>query len=72
MNNEYRADGGMRNDRKKPSTRRKPVTVPLWPPQFHRLDLGYGVGSGGKPETNRLSYGKAQQCNYYHKCFTDI
>jgi hypothetical protein len=49
--------GGMRIDRGNRSTRRKPAPVPLCPSQIP-YDLGSNPGRrGGKPATNRLSYG---------------
>jgi hypothetical protein len=51
--------GGMRIGRGNRSTRRKPVSVPLCPPQIPH-DLGSNPGRrGGKPATNPLSYGTA-------------
>jgi hypothetical protein len=43
------------------STRRKPVPVQLCPPQIPHVapDANPGL-RGGKPETNRLSYGTAK------------
>jgi hypothetical protein len=56
---EYRAVGGMRIGRGNRSTRRKPSLVPLCAPQIPH-DLGSNPGRrGGKPATNRLSYGTA-------------
>jgi hypothetical protein len=53
------AVGGMRIGRGNRSTRRKPAPVPLCPPQIpHDLESDPGR-FGGKPETNRLSYGTA-------------
>jgi hypothetical protein len=44
------------------STRRKPALVTLCPPQIPYDDLGSNSGHrGGKPTTNRLSYGTASQ-----------
>jgi hypothetical protein len=40
------------------NTRRKPAPVQLCPPQIHMTWLGANPGRrGGKPATNRLSYG---------------
>jgi hypothetical protein len=56
---DYGAVGGMRIGRGNRSTRRKPAPVPLCPPQIPH-DLGSKSGRrGGKPATNRLSYGTA-------------
>jgi hypothetical protein len=53
------AVGGKRLGRGNRSTRRKPAPVPLCPPQIPH-DLGSYLGRrGGKPATNRLSYGTA-------------
>jgi hypothetical protein len=54
------AVGGMRIARGNRSTRRKPAPVPLVPPKNPtRPDLGSNPGRrGGKPASNRLSYGK--------------
>jgi hypothetical protein len=42
------------------STRRKPAPTPLYPPQIPLADPGANPGRrGGKPGTNRFSYGKA-------------
>jgi hypothetical protein len=42
------------------STRRKPAPVPLCPPQIpHACPYAKPGRRGGKPETNRLSYGTA-------------
>jgi hypothetical protein len=54
---DYGAVGGMRVGRGNRSTRRKPAPVPLWPPQIPH-DLTWDR-RGGKPATNRLSYGTA-------------
>jgi hypothetical protein len=52
---DYGAVGGMRIGSGNRSTRRKPAPVPQIPP-----DLGSNPGRrGGKPATNRLSYGAA-------------
>jgi hypothetical protein len=48
--------GGMMIGRDNPSTRRKPAPVPLFPPQIPHDLTGR---RGGKPATNRLSYGTA-------------
>jgi hypothetical protein len=56
---DYGAVGGMKIGRGNRSTRRKPAPVPLCPPQIPH-DLGSNPGRrGGKPATNRLSYGTA-------------
>jgi hypothetical protein len=49
--------GGMIIGKGNRSTRRKPAPMPLCPPQIPR-DLA-GREPGGKPATNRLSYGTA-------------
>jgi hypothetical protein len=52
--------GGMMIGRGNRSTRKKPAPVPLRPPQIPRACLNANPGSrGGKPATNRLSYGMA-------------
>jgi hypothetical protein len=52
--------GGMIIGRENRSTRRKPAPVPLYPPQSPHADPDANPGrSGGKPATNRLSYGMA-------------
>jgi hypothetical protein len=53
--------GGMKIVRGNRSTRRKPAPVPLCPPQIPtRPDPSSNPGRrGGKPATNRLSYGAA-------------
>jgi hypothetical protein len=56
--------GGMKMDRGNRSTRRKPAPVPLCPPQIPLDQTLVRAGStpgrrGGKPATNRLSYGAA-------------
>jgi hypothetical protein len=57
---EYEAFRGMRIGRGNRSTLRKPAQVPLRPPQIPH-NLGSNPGRrGGKPATNRLSYGTAQ------------
>jgi hypothetical protein len=55
------AVGGMRIGRGNRSTRRNPAPVPLRAPQIpHDLTPGSNPGRrGGKPATNRLSYGAA-------------
>jgi hypothetical protein len=59
IDDDYGALGGMRIGRGNRSTRRKPAPVPLCPPQIPH-DLGSNPGRrGGKPATNRLSYGTA-------------
>jgi hypothetical protein len=53
--------GGMKIGRGTRSTRRKPAPAPLCPPQIP-LDKTPGSNPGrrgGKPATNRLSYGAA-------------
>jgi hypothetical protein len=53
--------GGMKIGRGNRSTRRKPAPAPLCPPQI-QLDQAPGSNPGrhgGKPATNRLSYGAA-------------
>jgi hypothetical protein len=47
------------------STRRKPAPVPLCPPQTPHACPDVNPGRrGGKPATNRLSYGTAKICHY--------
>jgi hypothetical protein len=59
IDDDYGAVGGMRIGRGNQSTRRKPAPVPLCAPQIPH-DLGSNPGRrGGKPATNRLSYGTA-------------
>jgi hypothetical protein len=54
------AIGGMKIGRGNRSTRRKPAPAPLCPPQSHMTRPGLKPGRrGGKPATNRLSYGAA-------------
>jgi hypothetical protein len=53
---DYGAVGGMRIARGNRSTRRKPAPVPLCPSQIPH-DLTWDRTRGGKPATNRLSYG---------------
>jgi hypothetical protein len=57
---EYEAVGGMRIGRRNRSTRRKPSPVPLCPPQTPYNLKSNRDRRGGKPATNRLSYGTAQ------------
>jgi hypothetical protein len=52
--------GGMMNGRGNWSTGRKPASVPLCPPQTPHANPGR---RGGKPATNRLSYGTAYMYN---------
>jgi hypothetical protein len=61
IDDDYEAVGGMRIGRGNRSTRRKPAPVPLFPPQIpHDLTWDRTPGRrGGKPATNRLSYGTA-------------
>jgi hypothetical protein len=57
------AIGGMKIGRGNRSTRRKPAQAPLCPPQIPQdqtPDSNPGR-RGGKPATNRLSYGAADQ-----------
>jgi hypothetical protein len=57
--------GGMKIGRGNRSTRRKPTPAPLCPPQIHLPDPGSNPGRrGGKPATNRLSYGAAGRAVY--------
>jgi hypothetical protein len=52
--------GGMMIGRGNRSTRRKPAPVPLCPPQTPQACPDANPGRrGGKPATNRLSYGTA-------------
>jgi hypothetical protein len=55
------AIGGMKTDRENRSTRRKPAPAALCPPQIaHDQTRAPTPGRrGGKPATNRLSYGAA-------------
>jgi hypothetical protein len=60
--------GGMKIGRGNRSTRRKPAPAPLCPTQIP-LDQTPGLNPGrrgGKPATNRLSYGAAP-CFYFSK-----
>jgi hypothetical protein len=50
--------GGTKIDRGNRNTRRKPAPAPLCPPQIPHDYLNPGR-RGGKPATNRLSYGAA-------------
>jgi hypothetical protein len=57
--------GGMKIGRGNWSTRRKPTPMPLCPLQIRITWLSPGLypgRRGGKPATNRLSYGAAQRC----------
>jgi hypothetical protein len=48
------------------STRRKPAPVPFYPPQTPHACPGSNPGRrGGKPATNRLSYGTAPRVTYF-------
>jgi hypothetical protein len=61
--------GGMKIGRGHESTRRKPAPAPLCPPQI-LLDQTPGSNPGrrgGKPATNRLSYGAASLNSYICK-----
>jgi hypothetical protein len=61
IDDDYGAVGGIRIGKGNRSTRRKPALVPLCPPQIPH-DLGSNPGRrGGKPATNRLSYGTAHE-----------
>jgi hypothetical protein len=55
------AIGGMKFGRGNRSTRRKPSPAPLCPPQIPNDQIGDRTPGrrGGKPATNRLSYGAA-------------
>jgi hypothetical protein len=55
------AIGGMRIGRGNRSTRIKPAPMPICSPQI-LYDLTPGL-RGGKPQTNRLIYGKAIRIN---------
>jgi hypothetical protein len=57
----FGAIGGMKIGRGNQSTRRKPTPAPLCPPQIpHDQTRARTPGRrGGKPATNRLSYGAA-------------
>jgi hypothetical protein len=65
--------GGMKISRGNRSTRRKPAPTPLCPPTTNPTwsDPGSNPGRrGGKPATNRLSYGAACSIVYKHlKCW---
>jgi hypothetical protein len=62
--------GGMKIGRGNRSTRRKPAPVSLCPPQTPHACPDANPGRrGGKPATNRLSYGAAnslENISYYH------
>jgi hypothetical protein len=64
------AIGGMKIGRGNQSTRRKPAPAPLCPPQIpHDQTWARTPGrDGGKPATNRLSYGTADNLGFvnYH------
>jgi hypothetical protein len=52
--------GGIKIGRGNRNTRRKPAPTPLCPPHIHLPDPGENPGRrGGKPATNRFSYGAA-------------
>jgi hypothetical protein len=51
--------GGMKIGRGNRSTLRKPVPVPLCPPQTPHCPDANAGRRGGKPATNRLGYGTA-------------
>jgi hypothetical protein len=52
--------GGMKIGRGNQSTRRKPALGPLYPAQIPLADpVSHPGRRGGKPATNRLSYGEA-------------
>jgi hypothetical protein len=53
------AVGGIKIGRGNRSTRRKPVPAPLCPPQIPHVQGSNPGRRGGKPATNRLSYGVA-------------
>jgi hypothetical protein len=55
------AIGGMKSGRETRSTRRKPAPVSLCPPQIphDQTPVSNPGRRGGKPATNRLSYGAA-------------
>jgi hypothetical protein len=62
--------GGMKIGKGNRSTRRKPNPAPLCPPQI-QLDKDPGLNPGrrgGKPATNRLSYGAALICTLLGCC----
>jgi hypothetical protein len=61
------AIGGINIDRGNRSTRRKPAPAPLCPPQIpHDQTRAWTPGRrGGKPATNRLSYGAAFWVPHY-------
>jgi hypothetical protein len=57
--------GGMKIGKGNRSTRRKPAPAPLCPPQIpHELPRFEPGRRGGKPATNRLSYGAALSMYY--------
>jgi hypothetical protein len=60
------AIGGMKIGRGNRSTRRKPAPAPVCPPQIpHDQTRARTPGRhGGKPATNRLSYGAASSVQY--------
>jgi hypothetical protein len=67
------AVGGMRIGRGNRSTRRKPVPVHF---VHHKSHISWPPGSnpgrrGGKPATNRLSYGTASTCRYVFNLYPD-
>jgi hypothetical protein len=59
--------GGMKIGRGNRSTRRKPAPAPLYPPQIPHDQTRARTPAchGGKPATNRLSYGAALMRRYY-------
>jgi hypothetical protein len=62
------AIGGMKMGRWNRSTRRNRAPAPLCPPHIpHKQTRARTGGSGGKPETNRLSYGAAWHATLYIK-----
>jgi hypothetical protein len=71
IDDERGAVGGMRIGRGNQSTRRKPAPVPLCPPQIPH-DLAWPRTPdrrGGKPATNRLSYGTVSASSKYNQVF---
>jgi hypothetical protein len=56
------ATDGMKIGRGNRNTRRKPAPAPLYPPQIPHDQVRFRTPdrSGGKPATNRLSYGAAE------------
>jgi hypothetical protein len=70
----FEAIGGMKFGRGNRSTWRKPTPVPLCPPQNPTWQTRSRTPdrSGGKPATNRLSYGAALGVYFHGNLFTDL